>query len=95
MDVHAPSAAASVAVMVSDRVQPAHREGKRGALFMGRVYCITIPAGIRSATIFPLPNRYQRRRWRPKSAPTATIASVASEYQVATNSGESSKQWKA
>src|SRR6185312_11029843 len=52
MDVHAPSAAASVAVMVSDRVQPAHREGKRGALFMGRVYCIAIPAGIRSATIF-------------------------------------------
>lgn len=100
MEVHAPSAAVSVAIMVSDRVQPAHREGMRGALFMGRVYCIAIPAGIRSATIFPRPQpcpsrRYQRSRWRPISAPTAITNSVASGYQVATNNGESSKQWKA
>jgi hypothetical protein len=46
MEVQAPSAAVSVAVIASDRVQPAHREGKRGALFMSLFYCIVIPAEI-------------------------------------------------
>jgi len=91
MEVQAPSAAVSVAVMVSDRIQPAHREGKRGA-FMGLFYCIAIPAGIRPGRLsWP----YQRSRRHPASAPIATMGNAASVYQVATNSGESSKQWKA
>lgn len=94
MEVQAPSAAASVAVMVSDRVQPAHREGKRGALFMTPFYCIAIPAGI-GASARPGFLCYHRSRRCPASAPIATIGIIASVYQVATNSGESSKQWKA
>lgn len=92
MDVHAPSAADSVAIVVSDRVQPAHREGKRGALFMSTFYCIAIPAGIRSGGLYC---GYQRRKRDPARAPIATTGRIASVYQVATNSGESSKQWKA
>ena len=106
MDVHAPSAADSAAIVVSDRIQPAHREGKRGALFMPPYYCIAIPAGIgprrsRGFRTNPdieagrLSSAYQRNRRGPRSAPIATIGSAASVYQVATNSGESSKQWKA
>ena len=38
---------------------------------------------------------YHRSSLCPAQAPTAVTTSVASEYQVATNSGESSKQWKA
>src|ERR1043166_4887579 len=51
MDVQAPSAADSVAVIASDRDQPAHREGMRGAVFIEVLYCITIPAGIRRNAI--------------------------------------------
>ena len=88
MDVHAPSAADSAAIVVSDRIQPAHREGKRGALFMSTFYCIAIPPGIHRL-------RYQRSNRRPARAPSATTGIAAAVYQVATNSGESSKQWKA
>ena len=87
MDVQAPSAADSVAIMVSDRVQPAHREGKRGAHFMQTYYCIAIPPGIRRL-------RYQRSIRLPARAPITTTGIAAAVYQVATNSGESSKQWK-
>ena len=92
MEVQAPSAAVSVTVMVSDRVQPAHREGGEGlfswvdstASRFRREYD---PAAISS--------RYQRSRRCPARAPMATMGSAASVYQVATNSGELSKQWKA
>lgn len=94
MEVQAPSAAVSVAIIASDRVQPAHREGKRGALFMSLFYCIAIPAGI-GPSARPGFLCYQRSRRWPASAPIATTGTMASVYQVATNSGESSKQWKA
>jgi hypothetical protein len=38
---------------------------------------------------------HQRSRRWPAIEPTATTGSAASVYQVATKSGESSKQWKA
>src|SRR5262249_35202960 len=38
---------------------------------------------------------YHRSRRRPAKAPMATTGSAARVYQVATKSGESSKQWKA
>ena len=89
MEVQAPSAAASVAIMLSDRIQPAHREGKRGALFMSLFYCIVIPAEIGPSA---QPRGYQRSSRWPANAPIATMGSAASVYQVATNRGESSKQ---
>lgn len=42
----APSAADNAAAKPSVRDRPAHREGKRGALIIASLYCITIPTGI-------------------------------------------------
>ena len=44
--LQAPSATDSTAIVPSVCIRPAHREGKRGALFMLPFYCIAIPAGI-------------------------------------------------
>src|SRR5687768_14659629 len=82
--LQAPSATESTAIVPSVRNRPAHREGKRGALFMDPFYCIAIPAGIGLMSILSglIPG--------PRSHPWPQISALTQDRQRAGDQGNES-----